>query len=49
MWLRSGIAVAVAGAEANCYSSDWTPGLGTSICHGCSPKMTKQTNKKTKT
>ena len=23
---------------ASCCSSDWTPGLGTSICHRCSPK-----------
>ena len=36
MWLGSGIAVAV--AQASSCSSEWTPGLGTSICHGCSPE-----------
>ena len=41
MQLRSRVAVAV--AVAGSYSSDSTPSLGTSICHGCSPK--KQTNK----
>ena len=29
------------------YSSDWTPGLGTSICHGCSPRKGKKQNKQT--
>ena len=28
-------------------ASDSTPSLGTSVCHGCGPKKTKQTNKKT--
>ena len=32
-------------AEAGVYSSDSTPSLGTSICHGCSPKMTKEKKK----
>ena len=44
MQLGSGIAMAV--AQASGYSSDQTPGLGTSICRGCSPKKTKdKTNK----
>ena len=34
--LGSGVAVAVAWASG--YSSNWTPSLGTSICHGCSSK-----------
>ena len=34
----SGIAVTVAWAGG--YSSDLTPSLGTSICHGCGPKKT---------
>jgi len=37
--LRSGVAVAVARG----YSSDWTPSLGTSICHQSGPKN-KRTN-----
>ena len=36
MWLRSGVAVAV--AYAGSYSSSLTPSLGTSICHSCGPK-----------
>ena len=40
-WLGSGLAVAVAVAQASSYSSDQTPGLGTSICHRCNPKKTK--------
>ena len=39
MRLRSRIAVAVACAGG--YSSDSTPSLGTSICHGYSPKKQK--------
>ena len=27
------------------YSSDLTPSLGTSICHGCGPKKTKDKKK----
>ena len=40
MWLRSGMAVAVASG----YSSDPTPGLGISICRGCGPKIHKTIN-----
>ena len=40
MWLGSGVAVAV--AVAGSYSSDSTPSLGTSICHGCGPEETKK-------
>ena len=36
MWLRSGVAVAV--AEASSCSSDLTPGPGTSICCKCNHK-----------
>ena len=53
MWLGSHIAlaVAIAVAVAGSYSSNLTPSLGISICHGCGPKKTKdkklhQTNKK---
>ena len=42
MWLRSGVAMAV--AQANSCSSDSTPGLGTSIHRACSPR--KKKNKK---
>ena len=42
LWLRYDAAVAV--AQAGNYSSDLTPGLGTSICHGCSPKKRKIDN-----
>ena len=34
--------VAVAVIEADSYSSDLTPSLGTSICHGNGPKKTKE-------
>ena len=44
MWLGSLFAVAV--VKAGGYSSDSTPSLGTSICHGCGPKKTKNNNKK---
>ena len=40
MWPGSGVAVAV--AKAGSCSSDYTPSLGTSICHECGPKMTKK-------
>ena len=43
-WLGSGVAVAV--AQASSCSSDLTPSLGNSMCHGCGPK--KQKKKKTK-
>ena len=42
--LRSGVAVTV--AQASSYSSDSTSSLGTSMCHGCSPKETKRERKK---
>ena len=32
-----GSCVAVAVVSTGSYSSDGTPSLGTSICHGCSP------------
>ena len=44
MWLGSGMAV----AEAGSCSSDSTPSMGTSICHGCVPKKKKKKKKKTK-
>ena len=43
MWLASGVAVVV--VEADSYSFDLTPGLGTSICCGGSPKKTNHKNK----
>ena len=43
MWLRSGVAVAV--AEADRYSSNSTPRLGTSTFHECSPKKQTKQNK----
>jgi len=45
MWLKSGVAVAVAVAQAGSCSSDWTPSLGPSICRRCGPKK-KQKKKK---
>ena len=49
LWCRSQMRVrfyaAVALAQAGSYSSDWTPGLGTPICHGCGPKKTKRQKK----
>ena len=42
MQLGSGVAVAV--TEAGSYSSDSTPSLGTSVCHGYGPKKTKDQN-----
>ena len=44
MQLRSDFAMAVVWAGS--YSSDSTPSLGTSICHGCSPKKTRGRRKK---
>ena len=48
-WLGFHIAVAI--PQASGCSSDWTPSLGTSLCHGCGPKKTKKTKqtKQTKT
>ena len=52
LWWRSqtqlGFSVAVAVAQAGSYSSDSTRSLGTSICHWCSPKKTKEKRKKEK-
>ena len=44
-WLGSGVAMAQ--VLAGNYSSDSTPSLGTSICHGCGPKETKKIHKTT--
>ena len=38
----------VAMAVASGYSSDFTPSLGNSICHRCSPRKTKDKKKKKK-
>ena len=40
MWLGSGVAVAV--TEDGSCSSNSTPSLGTSICHGCIPPYPRQ-------
>ena len=49
LWCRSqtqlGSCVAVALVQASSCSSDLTPGLGTSICRGCSPKKKKKKKK----
>ena len=49
LWCRSqtqlGPCVAVALVQASGYSSNWTPSLGTSICHSCGPKNKKQKTK----
>ena len=41
MWLRSGIAGAV--AQASSCKSYSTPSLGTSLCHGCGPTRKTKT------
>ena len=41
---RSFIAAAV--MQASSYRFDWIPSLGTSICHGCGPKNTRQNKTK---
>ena len=50
LWCRFqtplGSHIAVAVAQACGYSSDQTPSLGTSICHGCSPRKDKKKKKK---
>lgn len=46
MWLKYHSAVAVMWASG--YSSNWTPSLRTSICHGYSPKKTKKNKRKRK-
>ena len=45
-WLGSCTAMAV--AQAGSCSSNWTPGLGTSICHRFGPKKTERSKKKKK-
>ena len=49
LWCRSqtwlGSCVAEAVAQAGGYGSDWTPSLGTSICHGYGPKKKKRKKK----
>ena len=44
--MRLGSWVAVALEQASGYGFDWTPSLGTSICHRCGPKETKKERKK---
>ena len=52
LWCRSkaqlGSGMAVAVDVASSGSSDLTPSLGTSMCHGCGPKKTKKKKKKKK-
>ena len=43
MQIQLGSAVAVAVVETGIYSSDLTPSLGISICHGGSPRKGKKT------
>ena len=47
LWFRSktwlGSCVAVALVQAGVYSSNSTPSLGTSLCHGSSPRKGKKT------
>ena len=46
LWCRSqtqlGSCMAVAVVQAGSCSSDSTPSLGTSVCHGCGPKKIKK-------
>ena len=42
---RLGSGIAVAMVQASSYSSDSTPSLRISICHGCGPKKTKKKKK----
>ena len=46
LWYRSQIRfsspIAMAVVQAGSYSSNSTPSLGTSMCHGYSPKKTKK-------
>ena len=46
MWPGSGVAMAV--VQSSSYSSDLTPGLGTSVCCACGPKETEKKKKKKK-
>ena len=43
--MRLGSRVAVVLMQAEGYSSDWTPSLGTSLCHRCGPKKDKKDQK----
>ena len=43
-WLRSRVAVGL--VQASGYSSDWTPGRGTSICRRSGPRKGKKKNQK---
>ena len=45
MWLGSGVVTLV---QAGSFSSDSTPGLGTSVCCGCSPKKKKKKREREK-
>ena len=49
LWCRSqtrpGSGIAVAVVKAGSCSSNWTPSLGTSICHGCDQKKKKKKKK----
>ena len=47
MWFRSAIAVAV--VQSSGYSSNLTPSLGTSMCHGCDLKKEKRKKKRQNT
>ena len=46
--MRLELHVAAAVAQAGSCSSDSTPNLGTSICHGCGSKKPKKKKKKKK-
>ena len=45
LWTRLGSGIAVAVVEAGNNSSGWTPGLGPSICRGCSPEKDNKTKR----
>ena len=49
LWCRSQTQLGSSFAVAVAYSSDWTPSLGTSICHECDPKKTKDKKGKKET
>ena len=42
LWCRSQMWHCMAVVQTNSCSSNSTPSLGTSICHGCGPKKTKK-------
>ena len=48
MWLGSQFAVTVAVVYASSCTSNLTPSLGTSVCHWCGPKKTKEKEKRKK-